>query len=70
MNRYEQLEGRLNENGRLTNLLNEAQLSLDELFGNYTHLSSVRNQLLRTLDTIFDGRKKNLNLIITGGSHS
>ncbi len=69
MNRYEQLEGRLNENGRLTNLLNEAQLSLDELFGNYTHLSSVRNQLLRTLDTIFDGRKKNLNLIITGGSH-
>ena len=56
------------EGGALEAMLYERELHLEDLLGNFARMESVRKQIVRALDLIFDPHKKGSNLIITGGS--
>lgn len=58
------------EGGVLEALLYERELRLEDLFGNFARMETVRKQIVRALDIIFDPHKKGDNLIITGGALS
>ena len=58
------------EGGVLEAMLYERELRLEDLLGNFARLESVRKQIVRALDIIFDLHKRGNNLIITGGKAS
>ena len=55
------------EGGALEAMLYERALRLEDLLGNFARIDSVRKQLVRSLDIIFDSHKRGDKLIITGG---
>ena len=58
------------EGGALAAMLYERELRLEELLGNFARMETVRKQIVRALDIIFDSHKRGNNLIITGGKAS
>lgn len=55
------------EGGVLEAMLYERALRLEDLLGNFARIESVRKQVIRSLDIIFDSHKRGDKLIITGG---
>ncbi len=55
------------EGGVLEAMLYERALRLEDLLGNFARIDSVRKQVIRSLDIIFDSHKRGDKLIITGG---
>ena len=55
------------EGGALEAMLYERALRLEDLLGNFARIESVRKQVIRSLDIIFDSHKRGDKLIITGG---
>ena len=58
------------EGGALEAMLYERALRLEDLLGNFARIESVRKQVIRSLDIIFDSHKRGDKLIITGGPRS
>ena len=58
------------EGGVLEAMLYERELRLEDLLGNFARMETVRKQIVRALDIIFDSHKRGNNLIITGGKAS
>ncbi len=54
------------EDRKLKQLAQELQINMEELFGNFLHVLSVKKQLVKSLETIMNDRAKNMMMMITG----
>lgn len=68
MNRSLKFDSHLSAGCRASEKLSEQSLSFEDAFGNYANLTTVRKQLIRMLEILFDSHKRGFNIIITGGS--
>lgn len=58
------------EDHKLKQIAEELQVNMDELFGNFLHVLSVKKQLVKSLDMILNDRSRIQTLIITGAEGS
>ena len=54
------------EDKKLTQLAEDFQINLDEIFCNFLHIKSVKKQIVKSLESILEENKKSVLLIITG----
>lgn len=64
-------EEKLNEEDRYLKLIaDEYHIDQDEIFGNFLHVSSIKKQLVKSLEIIERERNKNVMMLITGTTGS
>jgi hypothetical protein len=51
---------------KLKLIAEELQIDLDEVFGNFLHVNTVKKQLVKSLEVILDENTKTVQLLITG----
>jgi hypothetical protein len=54
------------EDQKLSRIAEELQIDLDEIFGNFLHVSTIKKQLVKSLEGILDEHTKTVFMIITG----
>ena len=58
------------EDKRLKQFAEDLQIDIDEIFGNFLHIKSVKKQLVKSLEGILDINTKTVQLLITGTNGS
>lgn len=58
------------EDKKLKQFAEDLQINMDEIFGNFLHVKSVKKQLVKSLEGIIDINTKTVQLLITGTNGS
>jgi len=58
------------ENDELQRLSEEIGVNLEQIFYHFLHVESLKNQIIKSVENIFDSNTKSIQMIITGTSKS